>query len=63
LAEQPYIFERFYRVESDQTQEIKGTGLGLTIARSVIEKHGGRVWVDSRPGVGSAFTFLLPTME
>jgi two-component system NtrC family sensor kinase len=63
LAEQPYIFERFYRVESDQTQDIKGTGLGLTIARSVIEKHGGRVWVDSRPGVGSAFTFLLPTME
>ncbi|MGD1996059.1 MAG: ATP-binding protein [Anaerolineae bacterium] len=63
LADQPYIFERFYRVESRETQDVKGTGLGLTIVRSVVEKHGGRVWVESRPGVGSVFTFVLPTME
>jgi two-component system phosphate regulon sensor histidine kinase PhoR len=63
LADQPYIFERFFRVESEETQDIKGTGLGLTIVKSVIEKHGGRVWVESRPGVGSVFTCLLPTME
>lgn len=62
-ADQPYIFERFYRVESTQTQDFKGTGLGLTIVRSVVEKHGGRVWVESRPGVGSVFTFVLPTLE
>ena len=62
-ADQPYIFERFYRVETAQTQEIKGAGLGLTIVRSVVEKHGGRVWVESRPGVGSVFTFVLHTME
>jgi two-component system NtrC family sensor kinase len=62
LADQPYIFERFYRVESDETEDIKGTGLGLTIVKSVIEKHGGRVWVESRPGAGSIFTFVLPAM-
>jgi len=63
LADQPYIFERFYRVESEETQGIKGTGLGLTIVRSVVEKHGGRVWVESRPGEGSVFSVVLPIIE
>jgi signal transduction histidine kinase len=62
-ADQPYVFERFYRVESERPQDVKGAGLGLTIVRSVVEKHGGRVWVESRPGLGSVFTFVLPTME
>jgi two-component system NtrC family sensor kinase len=63
VADQPYIFERFYRVESEDTEDIQGTGLGLTIVKSAIEKHDGRIWVESHPGSGSAFTFVLPTME
>lgn len=63
LADQPYIFERFYRVESEETEDIRGTGLGLTIVKSVVEKHGGRIWVESRPGLGSVFTFVLPTID
>lgn len=60
LEDQPYIFERFYRVESEETEDIQGTGLGLTIVKSVIERHGGRVWVESQPGAGTTFTFVLP---
>ncbi len=60
---QPYIFDRFYRVEREETETIEGTGLGLAIVKSVIEKHNGRIWVDSQPGQGSAFTFVLPVME
>jgi two-component system NtrC family sensor kinase len=59
----PHVFDRFYRVQRPETEDIEGTGLGLSIVKSVIEKHGGRVWVDSRPGEGSVFTFLLPAME
>jgi len=63
LAEQPFIFDRFYRVRAGETEQVEGTGLGLSIVRSVIEKHGGRVWVDSRPGEGSTFSFVLHAME
>jgi two-component system NtrC family sensor kinase len=62
-SEQPRIFDRFYRVESEETADIKGTGLGLAIVKAVVEKHNGRVWVDSTPGVGSVFTFILPALE
>ena len=60
LADQPYIFDKFYRVQSEETKGISGTGLGLAIVKSVIERHNGRVWVESEPGVGSTFTFVLP---
>ena len=60
LADQPYIFDKFYRVQNEETESISGTGLGLAIVKSVIERHNGRVWVKSEPGVGSTFTFILP---
>jgi len=58
--DQARIFDKFYRVETDATLAIAGTGLGLSIVKSIVEKHKGRVWVDSEPGVGSVFTVVLP---
>lgn len=56
----PNIFERFYRSQSSQDESIEGTGLGLSIVKSIVEKHGGRVWVDSVIDVGTTFGFSLP---
>ncbi len=58
--EQERIFDRFYRVESTLSRRTRGAGLGLYLVRSVIEAHGGRVWVESSPGHGSTFVFTLP---
>lgn len=54
----PRIFERFYKV--DRSRATSGTGLGLPIARHLVEAHGGRIWVESTPGRGSSFSFTLP---
>jgi len=59
-ADLPYVFDKFYRVKSKATRDIEGTGLGLAITRSVVEAHGGRIWVESEEGKGSTFTFTLP---
>ena len=54
------VFERYSRLESGATRYIQGTGLGLPIARQIIEMHGGRAWVESTLGEGSVFQFTLP---
>ncbi|MBS2010352.1 MAG: HAMP domain-containing protein [Cyanobacteria bacterium SZAS TMP-1] len=57
-----HIFDRFYRVEK-KVHTIKGTGLGLTIVKKIIEKHGGTMDVQSAPGEGSTFSFYLPALK
>ncbi len=56
----PRLFERFYRVDPARSQKDGGTGIGLAIARSVVEAHGGRIRAESQVGKGSVFTFDLP---
>lgn len=58
--DQAKIFQRFYRVNNPMVQEVAGTGLGLPIARMLVEMHGGRMWLKSEVGRGSTFTFILP---
>ncbi|MEW6574049.1 MAG: ATP-binding protein [Bacillota bacterium] len=59
----PYIFEKFYRVDPARARESGGSGLGLAIVRQIVELHGGRVGVESRPGEGSVFTVVLPDLQ
>jgi signal transduction histidine kinase len=59
----PHIFDRFYRVDNSVTRQIGGTGLGLTIAKALVELHGGVIWVKSKVDQGSAFNFTLPIRD
>ncbi|MCJ7481890.1 MAG: cell wall metabolism sensor histidine kinase WalK [Thermodesulfovibrionales bacterium] len=56
----PRIFDKFYRVRSDLTKNISGTGLGLSIVKSVVDAHYGTINIESKVGVGTIFTVLLP---
>ena len=58
--EQEKIFEKFYRVGDPLVHNTKGSGLGLSLVRHIVQAHGGEVAVDSTPGQGSKFTIVLP---
>jgi signal transduction histidine kinase len=58
--DQPYVFDRFYRVRREETENIDGTGLGLAIVKSLVEAHHGKIRLESRLGEGSTFFVTLP---
>ncbi len=60
VEEQARIFERFYRVDDALSRRTAGSGLGLYLAKAVVDAHGGRIWVESAPGHGATFSFALP---
>jgi signal transduction histidine kinase len=59
----PHMFERFYRVDKSRSKATGGSGLGLTIARRLVEAHGGKIEVRSKLGEGSEFTFTIPVLQ
>lgn len=62
-AEQARVFDAFYRVDDAPTRRTQGTGLGLYLAKAVVEAHGGQIWVESEPGRGAVFSFSLPRRQ
>jgi two-component system phosphate regulon sensor histidine kinase PhoR len=59
----PHVFEKFYRSGRRESYSQRGTGLGLAIVKSIVERHNGKVWVESQLGRGSTFIIELPTIQ
>lgn len=59
----PNVFERFYRVDKSRARATGGAGLGLAIAKSLVEAHGGRIEIRSEEGKGSRFSFTIPVSQ
>jgi len=58
--DQPFIFDRFFMGDTSLTREKDSMGMGLPIAKAIVERHGGKIWAKSQEGEGSKFTFTLP---
>ncbi|MBA3871276.1 MAG: HAMP domain-containing histidine kinase [Anaerolineae bacterium] len=58
--DQPHVFDRFFRAPEGVRLKIEGSGLGLAITQGIVQRHGGRIWVESELNVGSSFYFSLP---
>jgi signal transduction histidine kinase len=63
LEEIPLIFERFHRVDKSRHADSNQSGLGLAIARAIVEAHGGKIWAESEPGVGATISFEIPLLS
>ncbi|MEP6985413.1 MAG: ATP-binding protein, partial [Chloroflexota bacterium] len=57
------IFDRLYRSKDERIRELPGGGLGLTVAKTIVKRHGGDIWASSNLNVGSTFTFVLPVVK
>ena len=62
-ADQQYLFEKFFKATNKQGLEVGGSGLGLAIANSIVEKHSGKINVESKLGIGSTFFLELPLRQ
>lgn len=63
LESLPFVFERFYRGDESRQQTDRESGLGLAIAKSIVELHGGTITVESAPGEGTKFSIKLPVID